>query len=264
MKHLIQIVFLFLGLLLIPSCGLDDSPTSISGFSNTLCYDNAVKAGYIFRLDGDIYLRDGEDIEDDVHFKVSNWELKPCQLNLGLGKEYFPALIEPVYVRASEHADDYKPDNRVIILKAGDVHKIYPLNLLTSHEVINDVVDGNPVMIHYSILADFAAIYSRRYCDTTFTFAVTGYTYWDYNVNNATTSFLLWDRETRSIWWPMINKGVSGLMQDKWMKKYDESLWWQSTWQDVLENFPNALVLESEQTMDPPVDWPVYFEVNCK
>lgn len=264
MMRIIHITLIVAGLSLISSCGLDSDPASISGYSNSLCFDNAVKAGYVFRFDGRIYLRDGVDVEDDGHFNITGWELKPCQLNLALGKEHFDALIDPTYVRVSEYADDYDSTDLVIVLKSDDKQKVYPYKLLTNHELINDVVDGYPVMVHYSILGGFGAVYSRRYCDTTLTFAVSGYTYWDYDVYNATNSFLLWDRETRSVWWPLINKGVSGLMQGRWMIKYDESLWWESTWGDVLNNYPDALLLEADQTMEPPADWPVYSEVNCK
>lgn len=256
------IAILFTSVLLLPSCNLDDDPNSVAGFTNDLCFQNAFDAGHVFRMDGKIWMRGGED-EDD-HFDISHWSLKACQLNLGLGREHFPSLIDPNYVKASEHAGDYKPSDSLLILLAGDQVKVFPFELVRHHEVINDVVEGNPVMIHYSLLSNLAAVYKRRYCDTTFTFAVSGFTYWDYSIWNATNSFLLWDRETESLWWPLISKSVSGLMKGMWLVKYDEARWWKSSWQDVLENFPEALVLEEDQTMEPPENWPRYFEVGCK
>ena len=107
-------------------------------------------------------------------------------------------------------------------------------------------------------------MFRRTYCDTTFTFAVSGYTYWDYSIQDATNEFLLWDRETESLWWPLINKAVSGQMMGTWLVLYNESRWRVTTWKDVIENHPGALVLQKDQAMEPPQDWPSYFEVSCK
>lgn len=264
MKRIVNIGFAYMLIMFVSSCALDETPSSVAGFSNTLCYDRAFQAGYIYRYEGVTYLRAGLIDDEEITFNISDWTLKPCQLNLGLGREAIQALIDPAYVQLSEVADDYLPDDEVLILNAGEGSKVYPLKTLTQHELINDVVDGNPVMVHYSLLADLAVVYQRRYCDTLFTFGVSGYTYWDYDIQEATNSFLLWDRETESLWWPLINKAVSGEMQGNWLVRYDETLWYRSTWSDVLENYPNTLVLEADQSMDIPVNWPRYFEVNCK
>jgi hypothetical protein len=213
-------------------------------------------------MDGKVWLRAGEEEED--HFDISGWALRPCQLNLGYGREHYPALIEPTYVGVSEYLDDYDADARVIFLETGSVPKVYPLDLLNKHVLVNDRVEGVPVMISYSIFTDRPAVYLRSYCDTTFTFAVSGYTYWDYDIQDATNEFLLWDRETESLWWPLINKAVSGQMQGNWLLLYNESRWRTTTWEEVVDNHPGALVLEKDQTMTPPVGWPTYFEVDCK
>lgn len=261
MKRLLNILIV-VSLVGVASCDLNETPASVSGFTNDLCFQNAMANGHIFRMDGKVWLRGSE--EDSMHFDISGWSLRPCQLNLGLGREYFPALITPAFVNVADHLQDYQPDDRVILLESGTGVKIYPFNLLTRHELINDEVDGQPVMITYSLLSDHAAVYRRNYCDTTFTYAVSGYTYWDYNIQNAASSFLFWDRETESLWWPLIDKAVSGQMQGIWLVHYNESKWRVSTWQKVTDNYPDALLLEEDQTMEAPLNWPRYIEVSCK
>lgn len=255
------IILLLIFLLLFSACGLDDEPASVARFTNDLCFKNALDAGYVYRNDGKIWLRG--DVEED-EFDISNWSLKACQLNLGLGKEYYDALIEPEYLKASEIANDYMPGDTVIVLKTKSFLKVFPYELVRKHELINDIVDGHPVMIHYSLLTKIGVVYNRHYCDTTFTFAVSGYTYWDADIGDAVSSFILWDRETESLWWPMINKSVSGQMKGTWLVKYDETQWWKTTWEDVLSNFPEADVLKADQTMASPDNWPRYSDVGCK
>jgi hypothetical protein len=262
MKRRIQIVFLLAAIAFVSSCDLNEVPNPPSSFTDDLCFHNALKNGHIFRLDDKIWLRGGE--VDSMHFDITGWSLRPCQLNLGLGREYFQALIEPVFVNVSEHVGDYAPEAEVIFLESTGGPKVYPLSLLNTHILINDEVDGIPVMVTYSILSDRAAVYLRNYCDALFTFAVSGYSYWDYNVLDATSDFLLWDRETESLWWPLIGKAVSGQMEGIWLVYYNESKWRLTSWQDVLENHPGAMLLANEQTMEIPQEWPRYFEVSCK
>lgn len=251
-----------LALLFVSGCTVKEAPNSISGLTNDLCFQNALDAGVIFKREGKVWLRAGEEKED--HFDITGWSLRPCQVSLGYGREFYPALIDPEYVTAGDHPDDYDEEERVIMLESEQGHKIYPLSLMNRHLVVNEKVDGNPVMIQYSIFTDQPAVYRRDYCDTLFTFAVSGYAYWDYGIQNATNEFLLWDRETESLWWPLLKKGVSGQMQGTWMVIYNESRWRVTHWSDVVENFPDALVLKEDQEMIPPDSWPRYFEVSCK
>jgi len=266
MRSIFYILLIMIALTQLHSCNLGDDPSSVAGFTNDLCFSNALDNGHVFRLEGKIWLRGGEDEDEDEdqHFDISNSVLRTCQLNLELGREYYPALIEPAYVKVSDHVNDYKATERVIFLQTDSQPKVYPLEILNQHVLINDVIDEEPVMIVYDVLSDLGAVYRRNYCDTIFTFAMSGYAYWDYNVWNAANAFVLWDRETESLWWPLINKAVSGLMNGIWLVKHDESKWWETTWEDVLKDHPDALVLEAGQTMDPPENWPRYYEVKCK
>ena len=38
----------------------------------------------------------------------------------------------------------------------------------------------------------------------------------------------------------------------------------ETTWQKVIDNYPDALLLEEDQSMEAPLDWPRYIEVSCK
>jgi len=109
-----------------------------------------------------------------------------------------------------------------------------------------------------------AAVYSSNYCDSFFTFAPSGYTYWDPDVWDGINAFVLWDRETESLWWPLIDKAVSGLMQGTSLRKHNEDKWREITWGEVLDNYPDALVFKSGQTMGVPTNWTSYEESPCK
>jgi len=142
------------------------------------------------------------------------------------------------------------------VLRIGDDLRVYPVPVLRSHEVVNDVVGGRPVFAAYCFLANLGAIYDRRVSNQTLTFAVSGYTYADPATWEGRHAFVLWDRDTESLWWPPVGRAVSGPLIDAPLHVLDETLWSQTTWGQVRDECLEALVLAHEQDYAPPRSWP--------
>jgi len=203
--------------------------------------------------DGTRLLYGGED--ESMHFDIDTFHLNPAQLNYGLGREAFPALIKPEFVSAAEASQWLGHGDRVLVVRINNKVRVYPVELLIRHEVVNDVVDGVPIFAAYCILADLGAVYDRRLGDHTLTFAVSGYTYADPGVWDGMDAFVLWDRETESLWWPPIGKAVSGALIDQPLKLLDEAQWSQTTWGEVVQKHPHAMVLQRGQDFERPQQW---------
>ncbi len=216
----------------------------------------AIESGKFFEEDGTPYLWGGPDASQ--HFEVENLTLEPEQFHYGIGREAFPALIEPEFVPADEASAWLPDDDRVLGLRIGDEVKAYPIDLLVRHEVVNDVVAGEPVFAAYCILADLGAIYSRRIDGRVHTFALSGYTYYDPEVWDGMDGFVLWDRETESLWWPLIGEAVSGPLLHTPMQVFDEAAWAQTTWGEWKAQHPGSVVLERGQDFERPTSWPRY------
>jgi hypothetical protein len=79
------------------------------------------------------------------------------------------ALTEPAMIDASEvdrrnheeHSKMLVPDDRVIGIEIAGEARAYPLWLMRWHEVVNDVVGGEPIAVTYSPLCDSVAVFSR-------------------------------------------------------------------------------------------------------
>src|SRR6056297_1014261 len=76
-------------------------------------------------------------------------------LSGGPPKDGIPALTNPRVVSAAE-ARWLQPSERVIGVSIGGEHRAYPLKILNWHELINDTVGGEPIVITYCPLCDSA------------------------------------------------------------------------------------------------------------
>ena len=214
----------------------------------------AIDRGKILNVPNKKLLWGGDD--PSMHFDITNCELKDEQFHYGIGREHFPALLKPEFVSVSRADKIWKEEDRFLVAKIGGHIRAYSIKDLTRHEVVNDVIDGRSVFAAYCVLADLGAMYDRTIGGREFTFALSGYTYFDPKVWDGMDGFVMWDRETESLWWPLIGRAISGKMKGTEMKVLDESLWKQTTWQDVKNNFPTAHVLKSGQEFEWPVKWP--------
>ena len=220
----------------------------------------AVENGKIFEKDGKKYLWGGED--EHHHFDITNCSLKDNQFHYGIGREKFSALLEPEFINVQQADSLYGDNARFLVLEMDGVAKAYSVKDLTEHEVVNDQINGKPIMAAYCILADLGAIYDRNMGGKRFTFALSGYTYYDPDVWEGMDGFVLWDRETESLWWPLIGKSVSGDMKGTHMKVLDENYWSQTTWKEVKANYPEALVLAPGQDFERPKEWVRYKDIK--
>ncbi|MEL7001896.1 MAG: DUF3179 domain-containing (seleno)protein [Bacteroidota bacterium] len=213
----------------------------------------ALDSGKIFEIDGRKMLYGG--LDSSQHFDITNHDLKDEQFHHGIGREYFSALLQPEFITVKEADSLWENDDRFLVAYKGDDVKAYSVKDLTRHEIVNDQLDGTPIMAAYCILADLGAIYERNYGDEELTFALSGYTYFDSLVWDGLDGFVFWDRETESLWWPLIGKAVSGPLQGTKLLVMDNANWSDVTWNEVKSNYPTAKVLISGQDFERPTTW---------
>lgn len=213
----------------------------------------AVNNGKFFDHDGKRMLYGGKDSLQ--HFDITNYALVDSQFHYGIGREAFPALLDPEFMSVNDADSVWADSVRFLVAHAGDEVKAYSVPDLTHHEVVNDMLNGKPIMAAYCILADLGAIYDRQYGDKVLTFALSGYTYYDEQVWDGLDGFILWDRETESLWWPLIDKAVSGPLKNVELLEMDKANWEDTTWDQVKEKYPDAQVLISGQDFERPRYW---------
>ena len=66
----------------------------------------------------------------------------------GPSKDGIPALFDPEFAPAGE-ADFMRDDEKVLALEINGVARAYPLRILSHHELVNDQVDGEPILVSW-------------------------------------------------------------------------------------------------------------------
>jgi hypothetical protein len=145
----------------------------------------------------------------------------------------------------------------VLAVAIGQQVHVYPLRQMGRHEVVNDQINGEAFFVGYCPLAELGAVYDREYGEHTLTFAVSGYTYADPQIWDGRNAFVLWDRDTESLWLPTIGKAVSGPLIDTPLQTLDQDKWSQTTWQQVRKKYPleQIKILSRDQPRPDPSRW---------
>ena len=69
---------------------------------------------------------------------------------------------DPVFVSQDEAADWLEPQEPVIAFSLNGETRVYPLQILTWHEIVNDTVGGVPVAVTFCPLCNSALAFDRR------------------------------------------------------------------------------------------------------
>ena len=64
-----------------------------------------------------------------------------------LGKDAIPAILQPKFVSALEAEQWMTSEEAVLGISIDGEHKAYPVTMLSRHEIVNDVVGGEPVAV---------------------------------------------------------------------------------------------------------------------
>ena len=89
--------------------------------------------------------------KENQHFDITGYSLNDEQFHYGLGREHFPALLKPEFISVKEANENWTDDSRFLVVYSGEEAKAYAVKDLTRHEVVNDVINGEPIMAAYCI-----------------------------------------------------------------------------------------------------------------
>lgn len=113
-------------------------------------------------------------------------------LSGGPPKDGIPAVDNPL-AESQDSARTWLADQEpVILLRVGNTSRIYPLQILTWHEIVNDELAGIPMVISFCPLCNTGVVFEREYNGQVLDFGTTG------RLRNS--NLIMYDRQTET-WW---------------------------------------------------------------
>ncbi|MDH3629228.1 MAG: DUF3179 domain-containing protein [Acidobacteriota bacterium] len=163
---------------------------------------------------GDGAVGDGRTVES-YGFEVGSFTLDRSVLVAGgVPKDGIPALDNPPTMAVAEMAtfnEEHRgsflvSEDRVIVVQVGETVRGYPIRMMNWHELVNDTLDGRPILVTYHPLCDSVVAYDRTVADRILRFGHSGLL-WNSNA-------LYYDREASdgapSLWSQLLGRAVSG------------------------------------------------------
>ena len=142
-----------------------------------------------------------------------------------------PPIDEPEFAAVDEI--DFIEDNEPVLLVEieGDT-RVYPVQIMTWHEIVNDTVGGVPVTVSYCPLCNSAVTYRREVGDRVLDFGTSGSLF--------NSSLIMYDRQTESLWTHFDGRAVVGALTGTQLEFIATST---VSWSDIVDDRPDAMVL---------------------
>lgn len=151
----------------------------------------------------------------------------------GPGRDGIMALSYPEFVSSGE-ADYLSDDDRVLGVAVGGEAKAYPIGLLNRHEVVNDLIGGQPIAVTYCPLCGSGLTFQSPVQEgKPFNFGVSGLLY--------NSDVLLFDRQTETLWSQILMKAVNGPLKGAELTLVPTA---NTTWGDWKERNPNTQIVK--------------------
>ena len=99
----------------------------------------------------------------------------------------------------------------VIYLEINNEAKIYPIRVLTWHEIVNDQVGGTPVSVTYCPLCNASIVFDRRFKGQILDFGTSG--------RLRKSDLIMYDRQTETWWQQFTGEGIVGDLAGNKLKK---------------------------------------------
>lgn len=168
----------------------------------------------------------------DTDFSNANPSIEKV-LSGGPGKDGIPALTNPTFEPIVE--TDIQNPVQVIVLTGKDEIKVYPYNILTWHEIVNDEIGDTPVAVTFCPLCGSAIVFDRRVDGEVLELGVSGAL--------IESNMVMYDRNTESLWQQSTGKGLAGHYVGVELSIFPMQL---LTVGEVKEKYPSAMILSTD------------------
>ncbi len=158
-----------------------------------------------------------------------------------LRKDSIPAIDDPTFVSVEEADGWLGPFEPVIHFQLGDDSRAYPLQIFMWHEIVNDVVDGVPVVITFCPLCNTAIAFESTVNGQVLDFGTTG--------RLRYSNLIMYDRPTETWWQQATGEAIVGELLGTQLAFLPAPI---IGWSDFKKAFPEGQVLSRDTGYNAP------------
>ncbi|MDE3076005.1 MAG: DUF3179 domain-containing protein [Chloroflexota bacterium] len=159
----------------------------------------------------------------------------------GPGKDGIPAIDKPKMVSLKAGDAFLKPKEAVVAFEHGGEARAYPIQIMVWHEIVNDVVGGDPVTVTFCPLCNTAIAFDRRLEGRVLDFGTTG------NLRNS--DLVMYDRQTESWWQQAEGQAIVGQLAGRKLTFLPTEV---VSWAEFKSAFPRGQVLSRDTGFNRP------------
>ena len=169
----------------------------------------------------------------------TNFNIRTVNLNEifagGPPRDGIPPIDDPKFVTIAQEDNLYTDNAPVIQFQINGDVRAYPLGMLLTHEIVNDIVGGVPVGITFCPLCNSAVAFERTIDGEVFDFGTSG------TLRNS--DLVMWDRQTESLWQQIGGEAIVGSMVGATLDLLPAPV---VSWTQFKADFPDGLVLSQD------------------
>lgn len=155
-------------------------------------------------------------------------------LSGGPPRDGIPAIDKPRFMPVNK-VHWLQNDDRVLGIDYAGETKAYPIAILNWHEVVNDQVGQEAIVVTFCPLCNTGMAFKAKVGGENKRFGVSGLLY--------NSDVLLYDRETESLWSQIARQAISGPLKGQRLEMISVA---HTTWQDWKNRYPESLILTRE------------------
>jgi hypothetical protein len=162
-------------------------------------------------------------------------------LSGGPPKDGIPAIDQPEFISVNEADSWLKPVEPVILIRAGDEVRAYPLQILIWHEIVNDTIGELPLTVTFCPLCNTAIAFERTLDGRIMDFGTTG--------RLRYSNLIMYDRQTETWWQQASGEAIAGELTGEHLKFYPAAI---ISWEEFKSAYPDGTVLSRETGFSRP------------
>ena len=156
-------------------------------------------------------------------------------LSGGPPKDGIPSIDAPNF-QSTREADGWLEDREpVVFVQVGDDARAYPIQILIWHEIVNDTVGNEPLLVSFCPLCNTAIAFKRTFNGQLFDFGTTG--------RLRYSNLIMYDRQTETWWQQATGDAIAGEHTGAQLEFYPASM---ISWADFKELYPEGKVLSRD------------------